>query len=311
MGVVYEVVDRLDRHLALKVLRPEKAADPRLVEEFLNEAEATRSVGHEHVVQVLAAGEDAGRPFYLMEFVDGPPLNRLLEEKGRLPWPEAVKTALQVAAALRHAHGKGLIHRDVKPQNILLFRDGRARLTDFGIVKDISSLKGFLVKGRAVGTAAYASPEQCLGKRLDSSTDMYSLGATLYHMVCGRPPFEGGGRSETMRLTVGAPPEPPSSIVPDLPKALCNAILRMLEKKQTDRYPSMDRLIRDLEMVLMGRVAIGAPTPRVDARAIGPLKATRRPADEVRKKPRVSPEIVVLILLSLAAAGVALLALLH
>jgi serine/threonine-protein kinase len=309
-AVVYEVRDRLDRSFALKILRPEKATDPCAVTDFVNEAEATAAVGHDNVVRVLGHGEEGGRHFILMEFVDGPPLHVLLGEKGRLPWEEATRIVLAVAEALRHAHGKGLVHRDVKPQNILLYRDGRARLTDFGIVKDISSLKGYLLKGRAVGTAAYASPEQCLDKRLDPATDMYSLGATFFHMLCGRPPFVGGSRSETMRLHVEAAPPAPDRLAPDLPKPLVNAVLRMLAKKQTGRYPDMARLIHDLSKILEGKVAIADAGPRVDARSVTAPKRTKPIAPPPERTGRISPEAVIFILLLLAAAGVTLAALL-
>jgi serine/threonine-protein kinase len=309
-AVVYEARDRLDRSFALKVLRPEKAADPVAVTDFANEAEATAAVGHDNVVRVLGHGEEGGRHFILMEYVDGPPLHLLLAEKGRLPFAEATRIVLQVAEALRHAHGKGLVHRDVKPQNILLYRDGRARLTDFGIVKDISSLKGFLLKGRAVGTAAYASPEQCLDKRLDAATDMYSLGATFYHMLCGRPPFAGASRSETMKLHVGAEPPPPGRFAPDLPKPLVNTVLRMLAKRQTDRYPDMARLIHDLTKILEGKVAIADAGPRVDSRSVTAPKRTKPVVPPEAKKSRISPEAVIFVILLLAAAGITVAALL-
>lgn len=260
MGVVYQARTEDGRTTAIKILRPEKATETGELD-FLNEGEATGHVDHENVVSVLDRGEAEGHSYIEMEFVDGPPLHLLLEKKGRLPWRLAVKIAIQVAKALAKAHAAGLLHRDVKPSNILLYRDGRARLTDFGIVKDISSLKGYLLPGKQVGSATYASPEQCLSKRLDPMTDMYSLGATLYHMVCGRPPFGGDTPNEVMNRHVKARLVPPADRAKGLPKSLSNLIEKMLAKKQTERPDSMERLAADLELVLAGKVAI-VPTAR-------------------------------------------------
>ncbi len=297
MGVVYEVRDRLERSFALKVLRPEKTADSKFVREFKDEAVATGSVDHENIVTVLGQGEENGRHFILMEFVDGPPLDELLKTQGKLPWQESIEIVVQVAKALRGAHEKGLIHRDVKPENILLYRDLRARLTDFGIVKDISSLKGFLVKGRRVGTAAYASPEQCMNKRLDARTDMYSLGATFYCMVTGKAPFTGVSRSEIMKLHVLAKPLPPVDLVEDLPKPLSNLIEKMLAKKQTDRPESMERLIEGLRQIHSGKVAIADQNPRVDPSAIRGIQSTRHTTKSPTRKSRVPPELMLVIAL--------------
>ena len=255
-GVVFEGRSAEGNPVALKVLRPELASDPEVVHDFVNEASATGSVRHEGVVKILGHGRSDGLPYILMEFVNGAPLDRLLDVRGRLAWRTATRIALQVARALAHAHGLGYVHRDVKPANILLYRDGSARLTDFGIVKDIRSLKGFLLNGTRVGTSTYASPEQCLGKRLSQGTDIYSLGATLFHMVCGRPPFTGSSPNEIMNKHVKAKLPRPGQVCPGMPRTLCNAIAKMLAKRQTDRYPSMGRLVQDLEFILDGKIAI-------------------------------------------------------
>ncbi|MCU0725470.1 MAG: serine/threonine protein kinase [Planctomycetes bacterium] len=263
-GVVYEALDAAGRSVAVKVLRPEKALDPRGVEEFRAEAEATRLVDHENVASIFDAGFVRGYHYLAMEFVGGP---RLADLVARCPieWRRATRIVIGVAEALDHAHRRGLVHRDVKPENILLHRDGRPRLTDFGIAKDISTLKGWLATGRPVGTAAYASPEQCLGKRLSPATDMYSLGATFYAMVCGRPPFTGASRSEVMRMHVKAVPRPPRDLIPDLPRPLSRLIERMMAKRVADRVPDMDRLARDLRTILAGRIPIAPSAARARA----------------------------------------------
>jgi serine/threonine-protein kinase len=309
MGVVFEAVDPGGEIVALKLLKPEKAGNAAILTEFRNEAEATGSVDHENVVTVLGQDEADGFHYIRMEFVDGLPLHEVLKKRKRLPWREALDIAVQVARALARAHQKGLVHRDVKPDNVLLYRDRRARLTDFGIVKDISSLKGFLLKGRQVGTAVYASPEQCLGKRLDAATDMYSLGATLYHILCGRFPFTGDSLQTIMNKHVNAPLIPPASLAPEIPKALSNAVEKMMAKRQTDRYESMGRLLADLELIQEGKVAIPTAQPRARNGALRGIKTTRRVKDELDKKPSVPAETVLVIALLVVATIIVILAL--
>jgi len=277
MGIVYEARGISDRSVAIKVLKPAPAADPTLVQEFAAEGQSTGAVRHENVVQILEQGTEDGLHYMIMEFVDGPPLDRLLRTRKRLDWKLATKLLLPVAKALGHAHAQGLIHRDVKPGNILLYRDGRPRLTDFGIVKDIGSLKGYLVQGRAVGTPAYASPEQCTGKRLSEGTDMYSLGATFYHALTGRPPFTGDTAVKLAKQHVNVPPAPPNSLVKDTPRALSKIVEKMLAKRVSDRVVSMERLVHDLEMIQQGKVAldVGPGRPKVNTAALKGLRRTR------------------------------------
>ncbi|MHC4471070.1 MAG: serine/threonine-protein kinase [Planctomycetota bacterium] len=273
MGVVYEVRGP-EGTAALKVLRPESNGDEAAVSEFVNEARATASVRHESVVEVIECGVDRGLNYILMELVDGPPLHAALGGGKRLTWKTATRIVTEVARALAHAHALGLIHRDVKPCNVLLTKEGRAKLIDFGIVKDIRSLKGYLVNGRSVGTAAYASPEQCQGKRLDAATDMYSLGATLYRLLTGRPPFRGKTSTEVLAKHVKAKPRPPRELAKEMPKALSKAVERMLAKRQVDRFPSMERLVHDLELIMAGKVAIDTGGPRANPKALSGLKSS-------------------------------------
>ncbi|MEN8149153.1 MAG: serine/threonine-protein kinase [Planctomycetota bacterium] len=255
-GVVFQAKNAEGRLRALKILRPEFAKDDTAVGEFREEARATAAVQHESVVSMYECGVDHGVHYISMEFVDGPPLDRLLAERKGLSWKTAVRVAIQAADALGHAHDIGYLHRDIKPGNILLYSDGTARVTDFGIVKDIRTLRGFLVNGKKVGTAAYASPEQCTGKRLGPATDLYSLGATLYHMVCGRPPFVAENRKMLLAKHVRTQPVPPSRLVKNLPRPLSNALERSLAKSPMARFPSMDNFAATLRMILEGRVAI-------------------------------------------------------
>jgi serine/threonine protein kinase len=276
MGVVFEAHGpNGDAPTAIKVLKPEVARDDAAVAEFGDEAHATGAIDHENVVTILDRGVDRELHYIVMELVDGPPLDRLLQAKGRLPFKPVVKIGIQLAAALGHAHAQGLVHRDVKPANVLLYKNGRARLTDFGIVKDIGSLQGYLLRGRRVGTASYASPEQCLDKRLSEATDVYSLGATLYHALCGKAPFNGGSPQEIARRHVHTTPVPPCEAVPEVPRSLSKLVERMLAKRQADR-PTTERVVHDLGCVLKGKVAIatGPAAPRVNPAALKGLRRT-------------------------------------
>lgn len=312
MGVVFEAEDRSGLHVAMKLLRPKLALDESAVLNFRNEAEATGAVDHENVVTILGQGEADGFHYIVMEFVDGPPLHHHIRDR-KLPWKDATEIAVQVARALGCAHGMGLIHRDVKPENVLLFEDRRARLTDFGIVKDISSLRGFLLKGQQVGTAAYASPEQCQGKRLSAATDMYSLGATLYRMVCGRHVFTGDSHNVVMNKHVKAKPIPPIQLERDLPKPLSHAIERMLAKSPTERFPTMERLVDDLVPIIEGRIAMPGATRRSGRSAPRRPRPARRPRESEKaapeEKPGISADTIILIAVLALAAVLVILAL--
>jgi eukaryotic-like serine/threonine-protein kinase len=257
-GAVFEADDpAFDRSVAIKILKPELQSQADIVQAFKDEAESTARVQNENVVSILASGEHDGLLYYVMEYVDGPDLDIRLRGEKRLPWKEAVSIAVQVGRGLKEAHALGLLHRDVKPDNILVYANGSARLTDFGIVKDISSLRGFLVHGRSVGTAAYASPEQCLGKRLMPCTDVYSLGATLYRIVTGRFPFPGHTNKEFMAGHVKGKLTPPIDVLPEIPRPLSNAILKMMARSPLDRYETIDEAIAVLEMIGQGKKPLG------------------------------------------------------
>jgi serine/threonine protein kinase len=312
-GVVFEADDpAFDRSVAVKILRPELRRDEGVVRSFRDEAEATARVQHPNVVSILDTGETPdGHLYTVMEFVDGPSLETRLEPGAPLGWREAVDIAVQIGRALREAHALGFLHRDVKPGNVLVSKDGHAFLTDFGIVKDISSLRGFLVHGRSVGTAAYASPEQCLGKRLMPATDVYSLGATLYHMLTGRLPFPGKTNQEFMNGHVKGRLVPPHEVEPSLPRPLSNCVVKMMARSPLERYESLDPVLADLEMIgegkkpmLAGPVARGGEV-RLESRRTG-----RTPAERVAARtgaPSLRVWILVGVLVALAVAALILL----
>src|SRR5256885_5258828 len=193
MSSVYRARDRLlERHVALKVLHRHYADDEEYVERFRREARSVAQLSHPHIVAVIDRGEDGGQQFIVFEYVDGENLKQLVERTGPLPTRRAVEHALAIADALGFAHEHGLVHRDVKPQNVLLTPDGDAKVTDFGIARSLDVEHGMTQTGTVLGTSNYLSPEQAGGRPTTRATDVDSLGGVLYELLTGEGPFPGG-----------------------------------------------------------------------------------------------------------------------
>src|SRR3989440_12727639 len=191
MSSVYRAHDRLlDRKVALKILHEQYTADDQYVERFRREARAVASLSHPNIVTILDRGEDEGRQFIVFELVEGRTLAEILQEEGRLPVRRALEIAIQVARGLAFAHEHGLVHRDVKPQNVILNGDGRAKVTDFGIARSLD-VQGVTQTGTVLGTSNYIAPEQAQGGTVDGATDVYSLGVVLFELLTGDVPFPG------------------------------------------------------------------------------------------------------------------------
>src|SRR2546426_4784603 len=192
MSSVFKARDRmLDRNVALKILHEHYLDDDEYVERFRREARAVAQLSHPNIVTVIDRGEADGRQFIVFEYVDGENLKQLLEREGPLPVAEALELALGVARGLAFAHDRGLVHRDVKPQNVLLNGDGRPMVTDFGIARSLDVQKGVTQTGTVLGTSNYIAPEQASGERVDAQTDVYSLGVVLFELLTGEVPFDG------------------------------------------------------------------------------------------------------------------------
>ncbi|WP_171472773.1 serine/threonine-protein kinase [Frigoriglobus tundricola] len=252
----------LNRKVAIKVMRPEIAQNPTFVARFTREAYAAAQLTHHNVVQIYDIGEDKGQHFFSMEFVHGRSLMDLLQEQGRLGPEAAVGYALQAARGLRQGHNQGMVHRDVKPANLLVNGEGIVKVADLGLVKlpsdgadgdaDLSALAGggadLTGAGMAVGTPAFMAPEQATGSAaVDARADVYSLGCTLYTLVTGRPPFAGASAPEVMSKHLTEPVVPPEAIVKRVPGALSAILMTMLAKDPDERYQSMDEVIAALE----------------------------------------------------------------
>ena len=267
MGVVYKARQiSLDRVVALKVLPPELTRDRRFVERFRREGRLAAKIPHPNAVQVYEIGERDGRYFMAMEFVDGSDVATTLLQ-GPLPESRALAVVLGVARALAVAHERGIVHRDIKPANIMVTSKGLAKLADLGIAKQTGGLGESLTKtGAALGTPQYMSPEQCRGeKSIDGRSDIYSLGATLFHMVCGRPPFDGETTLSVMRKQIEEPLPDPREANPRVSDGLASLIRRMMHKDVSRRYQNCGELIAAIETVRHGEIpspVAPSPAPR-------------------------------------------------
>jgi serine/threonine-protein kinase len=249
MSDVYVARDRLlERRVAVKVLFPEFATDPSFVERFRREAQAAANLTHPNIVAVHDWGQQAGTYFIVMEYVDGHSLADLLRTQGRINPQRAAAIAADTSAALSFAHRGGVVHRDVKPGNILLTAAGDVKVADFGIARALGTAteQGLTQAGSVMGTAAYFSPEQAQGGQPDPRSDLYSLGIVLYEMVAGKPPFTGENAVAIAYKQVHEQPRPLRELVPDVPVAFEAVVAKLVAKNPAARYQSADELRDDL-----------------------------------------------------------------
>src|SRR3954466_9056155 len=251
MSSVYKARDRLlERNVALKVLHPHYGDDPEYVERFRREARAVAQLSHPHIVTVIDRGEDGGQQFIVFEYVDGENLKQLVERMGPLPTRRAVELAVEIANALAFAHEHGLVHRDVKPQNVLITPDGDAKVTDFGIARSLDVEHGMTQTGTVLGTSNYLSPEQASGKATTPATDVYSLGVVLYELLTAEVPFPGENFVAVAMKHVNEPVPDIAAKRPDTPLRLVSAIERALEKDPARRFDSMEQFTWELRQCL-------------------------------------------------------------
>ncbi len=250
MSTVYLAVDEtLGRHVAVKIMHREISDQQDQLERFRREARAVAQLSHPNLVGVIDAGEDGGHPYIVFEFVPGQTLKGRIAESGRLPLDEATAYAIEIGRGLASAHAAGLVHRDVKPQNVLIDAEGRAKVTDFGIARSIES-SGLTATGRVLGTTDYVSPEQAMGQEVDARTDVYSLGIVLYEMLTGEVPFHAETQVGVAMKHVNEEVPDVRERRPEISAALASAVDRATAKNPNDRYTDMVAFVRDLEGAL-------------------------------------------------------------
>jgi serine/threonine-protein kinase len=261
MADVYLAEDEeLGRRIAIKILNDRHANDDSFVERFRREAKNAAGLSHPNIVSIYDRGEAEGTYYIAMEYLDGRSLKELVVARGPLPIPDAIDATRQVLAALRFAHRKGVVHRDIKPHNVMADADGRLKVTDFGIAR--AGVSQMTEAGSIIGTAQYLSPEQARGSPVDQRSDLYSVGVVLYEMLTGKTPFTGDTPVEIAMKHLSDPPRPPSVDRPDIPPDLDMIVLRALAKNPDDRFQTAEEMDAELDRVSRGA---GVTTETADA----------------------------------------------
>src|SRR4051812_42267177 len=251
MSSVFRAHDRLlDRKVALKILHEQYTADEDYVERFKREARSVAALSHPNIVTVIDRGEHGERQFIVFEYVEGENLKRLIERRGPAPVANALELAIQIARGLSFAHQQGLIHRDVKPQNVLLNGDGRAKVTDFGIARSLNVQHGMTQTGTVLGTSDYIAPEQAQGQRVDEHSDVYSLGVVLFELLTGEVPFAGENFVAVAMRHINEPPPSVRARRSDVSPRIEAAVQRAMAKNPEDRFQTMAEFCRELEACL-------------------------------------------------------------
>jgi eukaryotic-like serine/threonine-protein kinase len=294
MSNVFRAYDRLlERSVAIKVLHDQFGRDDDYVERFRREARAVAQLAHPNIVTVIDRGEEDGRQFIVFEYVEGENLKALVSN-GPLPVDEAVRLGSQVARALGFAHSRGLVHRDVKPQNVLLNEDGQAKVTDFGIARSLD-VHGVTQTGTVLGTSDYIAPEQARGQQVDQKTDVYSLGVVLFELLTGEVPYEGDNFVAVAMQHVNEPVPSVLEQRPDVPVRLARAVQQAMAKHPEER-PEMEDLVRELEACLGEN---GSQPDEGVTRIVRPARVPRA------RRPRRSVPVFPILLAVLAAAFLA------
>ena len=305
MSTVYRTFDQtLERWVAIKLMHREFSSEAEQLERFRREARSAAGLSHPHVVTVIDAGEDDGHPYIVLEYVDGETLKERIRRLGRLPTGEAVAYAIEIGRALEVAHAARLVHRDIKPQNVLIDPDGRAKVTDFGIVRSLEQ-DGMTLAGRILGTTDYVSPEQALGEQVSEQSDIYSLGVCLYEMLSGAAPFGGDTHVAVAMKHVREPMPDIREARPDVSAALAAVVDHATAKERRYRYATVREMVDDLEAVLGIEAARAGETTGEATAVLRALPARKaRMAPSRLRRPGRGVAITALALVALVVLGV-------
>jgi len=300
MAVVYKAMcHRLNRLVAIKVLKDEYSQDAEFRRRFHAESQAVAMLSHPNIVSVYDVSHSGDIDYIVMELIDGITLKQYMEQKGALNWREVLHFSTQIAKALEHAHSRGIIHRDIKPHNIMILKDGSVKVADFGIAR-ITSAQSTLTR-EALGSVHYISPEQARGSRVDNRSDLYSLGVVMYEMLTGRPPFDGVSPVAVAIQHINATPVPPSELNPSVPKGLEQITMHAMTADINRRYASATQMLADLEefrknpniqfdfSVQPAAGTAAAPIVHAPERATQAERAAR-PAEHRERKPAAEQE---------------------
>ncbi|MCX7933829.1 MAG: protein kinase [Planctomycetota bacterium] len=292
MGAVYLAKHlALDIPVAIKILPPQFAeANPGAIERFIREARAAARLQHQNIVGVMNVGQEEGLYFIVMQYVDGGSLQALLRKKGRLPWRQAVDLIAQICEALKVARENGVVHRDIKPDNIMLDSKGVAKLADLGLAKFRQEDTAVTQSGMAMGTPHYMAPEQAEdAKNADHRSDIYSLGCTLYHMLVGKTPYSGESVFKILQQHVAAPIPDPRAEVADIPEALCAVLRKAMAKKPAERFQSAAEFQAALKQVRAGQTASPAGGAAAAKTAVAAAPVSAKASDSGRQRAGAAP----------------------
>src|SRR3954463_7230315 len=308
MSTVYRGFDQtLERVVAVKLMHREIASDSDQLERFRREARAVAQFSHAHIVGVIDAGEDDGRPYIVFEYVEGETLKERIRRCGRLPVDEALAYAIEITRALGAAHARGIVHRDIKPQNVLIDEEGMAKVTDFGIARSLEE-EGLTADGRVLGTTDYVSPEQALGHVVTGQSDIYSLGIALFEMLTGDVPFKGDGQVAVAMRHVREELPDVQLLRPEASAALAAVVDRATAKDLQRRYLDASSLVADLEDVLAIETARAGQATGEATPVLRTLPGSARRRLPLRM--RIAPALAIgfLVLATIAVVAILLLA---